>query len=450
MHLGFIKEVSMKSDKLIVGLDIGTNNVCALVGEVSDIRQAGERNLSVSANYMHRMHETPLFNQLAERGVSIIGVGTAVSRGIRKGEVCSMESAADSIRKAIQEAGEMAGVDIKAVHLGITGRHIDCLSSHGVIAVKDNEIGRKDVESVIEAAKAVAIPFDREILHVIPVGFSVNGQNGITDPVGMGGVRLETNVQIITGTATSVKNLIKTCHRAGVEVIDIMFQPLASANAVLTEDEKNLGVVVVDIGAGTTDIAIFQEGTICYSAVLAVGGNNFTNDLAIGLRIPTVEAENIKKTFGCSMISMIKEDEFLNVGNDDRKLFKKIPRRYLVEILQPRAEELFGIVKDEIMDKGFYRNLNSGVVLTGGSVLMEGMDVMAENILELPVRIGIPAGVRSVKDDIYSPEFAAAAGLVIYGAEECLSGEDSDNSRVFAGLKAKMKGFMEGIFRLQT
>ncbi len=418
MNFGFLKNLSVKNDRLVVGLDVGTTKVCAVVGEVS------------------------------AAGINIVGIGKAASRGIKKGVITNIESASESIGEAVQEAEAASGVEIKAVHIGITGGHIGCLSSHGVIAVKEKEIGQKEVDSVIDAAKAVAIPFDREILHVIPVGFTLNGQNGITDPRGMGGVRLETNVQIITGSATSMQNLIRSCQKAGLEVIDIVFQPLASAGAVLTPDEKNLGVAVIDIGGGTTDIAFFYDGNIFHAGVLSIGGGNFTNDVAIGLRMPTREAENLKRTHGCSMLSMVKEDEEIEVGPGDGRIKRKIPRCHLVEILQPRAEELFGLVKNEIMREDFYRKINAGVVLTGGAVLMEGMDVMAENMLELPVRIGKPGGVDGLTDITGSPVYSTGIGLALYGAAEELEARGSGNGNLINGIKNRMKGWVGNIIKL--
>ncbi len=448
MNFGFIKDVSMKHDRLIAGLDIGSTKVCAVVGELSSGRTSDEEDFALTVNSVSATLEVPLFKKLNNGGINIIGLGVAPSTGMKRGDVSSIEHTVESIKKAVREAEIMAGVEIKAVHLSITGRHVDFLSSHGVIAVKDREIGQKEVDSVIEAAKAVAIPFDREMLHVIPVGFSVNGQNEITDPRGMAGVRLETNVRIITGASTSVQNLVKSCRKVGIEVIDVVFQPLASADAVLTDDEKNLGVAIVDIGGGTTDIAVFHEGNICHSAVLAIGGNNFTNDLAIGLRIPTLEAEDIKTKYGCSMLSMIREDEYIENRRNGGKLSSRIPRRYIVEILQPRAEELLGLVKDEITENGFHKNLNSGVVLTGGAVLMEGMDAMAENILELPVRIGNPAVSRGIKDDISNPAYASAVGLVIYGAKEIIETVELNNGSMITGMKTRMKDWFGSAFGL--
>ena len=430
MQFDFLKNLSEKSGRLVVGLDVGTTKICAVVGEITPARETDEG--------------------FSPGGLNIIGTGAASSRGIKKGVITNIEHTAGAITEAVQEAETAAGVEIKAVHIGITGRHIGCLSSHGVIAVKEKEIGQKEVDNVIDAAKAVAIPFDIEMLHVIPAGFKVNGQNGITDPRGMSGIRLETNVRIITAAATSIQNLVKSCRRAGLDVIDIVFQPLASAEAVLTQDEKDLGVAVIDIGGGTTDIALFYEGNIYHSAVLAIGGGNFTNDIAVGLRTPTIEAERIKKNHGCAMISCIKGDEEIEVGFADGKLFRNIPRRYLIEILQPRAEELFGLLKHEITGKGFHKIMNSGVVLTGGAALMEGMDAMAENILELPVRIGVPAGIEgseAVKND---PAFATGVGLALHGAEEDMAEQVSDNGRMFPDIRTKVRTWFSDVLKLRN
>ncbi len=418
MRSGLMKDLSKNRGSLFVGVDIGTTKVCAVVGEVSD--------------------SSSTFN--------VIGVGTALSKGLRKGVVTDIEHTVGSIRKAVQEAEKMAGVEIRAARIGITGAHISCFLSNGVIAVKEKEIGRREIDSVVEAAKAVAIPFDREMLHVIPTGFAVNGQNGIMDPRGMQGDRLETNVQIITGEATSVHNLTSSCQKAGLELLDVIFQPLASANAVLTQDEKNLGVVLIDIGGGTTDIALFRDGNICHSAVLTIGGNNFTNDIAIGLRLSTQEAENIKKKFGCSMISLITEDEEIEVSCTDTKDNKKIPREYLVEILQPRAEELFTLIREELLNSGLNESMSSGVVLTGGAILMEGMDVMAENILELPVRIGVPEGVGSVMDNIKGPAYASAVGLMLHGSKE-VSPEQEVKKETVTGTGTKVRRWFGKMFK---
>ena len=440
MLFGFLKETTLKKDHLVVGLDIGTTKICAVVAEVASPQQHEKRGI------IRRGEKTDVLQDGRDKGsgsgINIIGVGRAPSRGIKKGVITNIESTVDSIVQAVQEAETAAGVDIKAVHISITGTQIGCVSSHGVIAVKEKEIGAKEVDHVIEAARAVALPFDREILHVIPSGFIVDGQNGITDPRGMAGVRLETNVKIITSAAASTQNLIRSCQKAGLHVTGLVFQPLASAAAVLTQDEKDLGVAVIDIGGGTTDMVFYHDGSICHASVLAIGGNNFTNDVAVGLRTPAQEAERIKKRHGCVMISCIQGDQEIQVGFADGKLFRNIPRRYLAEILQPRAEELFGFLKDEITAGGFQHIINSGVVLTGGAAAMEGMETMAENILELPVRIGQPTGFEGAHDMKGDPSFAAAAGLAMYCAEESLSVPGFGNGAIL-GMKAKMKDWYE-------
>jgi len=445
MYFGFVKDTALKKDHLVVGLDIGTTRICAVVAEVPSVQQQVKRGFFNMGKKADALPEGDLHGPGS--GINIIGVGRAPSRGIKKGVITNIESTVDSIVEAVQEAETSAGVEIKSVHISMSGAHIGCLSSHGVIAVKGKEIGPREVDHVIEAAKAVAIPFDREILHVLPSGFIVDGQGGITDPRGMAGVRLETNVKIITGAAASIQNLIRSCEKAGLDVTGVVFQPLASAAAVLTQDEKDLGVAVIDIGGGTTDMAFYYDGSICHAAVLAVGGNNFTNDVAVGLRTPAQEAERIKKKHGCVMVSCIKGDEEIEVGSADGKLFRSIPRSHLVEILQPRAEELFGLIKDEMSAGGFQKIINSGVVLTGGAAAMEGMAAMAENILELPVRIGTPTGFDGADDMKGDPSFAAAGGLAIYCAEESLSVQGFNNSGAI-GVRAKVKGWYEEVFKI--
>jgi len=441
MHFGFIKDMSPRGERLIAALDIGTSKISALVAETGDIRDGRP------ARGFFRKKRGPenIADDASGSGVNIIGSASVPSRGIKKGEVTSIEQAVESIQRATAGAGSAAGVDIGAVYLSITGRHIGCMRSNGVIAVKEKEIGCREVDNVIEAARAVAIPFDREMLHVIPEGFSVNGQNGITDPVGMAGVRLETSVQIITASSSAIQNMLRCCERAGLEVVEIVFQPLASAEAVLGDDEKELGVAVIDIGGGTTDVAVFSEGTVSYSTVIAIGGVNFTNDLAIGLRIPSLEAEEVKKRYGCCMFSIIREDEYLDIGGRGGVHGKRIPRRYMVEILQPRAEELFTLIRDELSEKGLYSVLNSGVILTGGGVLMEGIDVMAENILELPVRIGKPGRAAGIRGGISGPEYAASVGLILRGAADGTEETGRFRTGGLKGIKTRVSGLFGGI-----
>jgi len=431
MHFGFIKDVTAKNSNIVVGLDVGSAKICAVVGEV----RAGSPRL---CNWEGE-REIPGTNG----SINIIGAGSAPSKGIKRGVVINIEQTVESIEEAVERAEESAGVDIKLVNVGVTGRHIEYMASQGVIAVKENEIGAREVEQVIDAAKAVAIPFDKEMLHVIPSEFIVNGQSGITDPRGMAGVRLEARVQIITGAASSIQNLAKCCRKAGLEVMGVVFQPVATADAVLTQDEKDLGVALVDIGGGTTDIALFQEGNIFHSSVLEVGGINFTNDVAIGLRIPSRDAEQMKISRGCSMLSLINREEQIDAGFGDGKGGRQILRTHLVEILQPRAEELFGLIKKELVRKGYQKMMNAGVVLTGGSALMKGMDIMAENILELPVRIGRSMGVGGDPDIVNNPAYAGGVGLLLREAAENLKQQELNSSSIFYGIKSRMSGWLK-------
>lgn len=378
-----------KKENLVVGLDIGTTKICAIVGEVRD----GNR-------------------------IDIIGIGSHPSRGLRKGVVVNIESTVESIKKAVEEAELMAGVEIKAVYAGIAGGHIKGFNSRGVIAVKDKEINKADIERVIDAARAVAIPLDREVLHILPQEFIIDDQDGIKEPLGMSGIRLEAEVHIVTGAVTSVQNIVKSCQRAGLEVLDIILEPLASGEAVLTQEEKDLGVAVADVGGGTTDIAIFLDGSIRHTAVLAIGGNHLTNDIAIGLRTPGIEAEKIKKKYGCALTSLVMDDETIEVPSIGGRSPRVLSRQVLSEIIQPRAEEIFELVNREIKKTGYEDIIASGVVLTGGTAIMEGIPEVAENILDLPVRRGKPVNIGGLVDIVNSPMYATGVGLVLYGAKE--------------------------------
>lgn len=431
--------MTSKNSNIIVGLDIGSTKVCAVVGEVYSAKNNNPPHSPLTKGGMKGVEGFSGYDS----NIHIVGAGSALSRGIKKGVVINIEQTVEAIREAIQQAEKTSGVDIKMVNIGITGRHIEYIASQGVIAVKEKEIGSREVELVLDAARAVAIPLDREILHVVPSEFIVNGQSGITDPRGMVGIRLEAKVQIITGAASSIQNLTKCCQKAGLEVVDVMFQPVATSDAVLTRDEKDLGVALIDIGGGTTDIALFQEGNIVYSAMLEVGGANFTNDVAIGLRLPSLEAEHIKRGHGCSMLALIDREEEIEIGYSDAKPGKKILRTHLVEILQPRAEELFSLIKDELTNKGYHKFMNAGVVLTGGPVLMKGMDVMAENILELPVRIGKSAGIAGDADIINNPAYASVLGLVLHEAGESLKDQELSSGNIFDGIRSKMSGWFK-------
>lgn len=379
-----------RENDVIVGLDIGTTKICAIIAELLD-----------------------------DGGLDIIGVGTSPSKGLRKGVVINIDVTVDSIKRALEEAELMAGVDVHSVFVGIAGGHIKGINSRGVIAVssKSREITQKDVDRVIDAAKAVALPVDREVIHVLPQEFIVDGQGGIKEPLGMTGVRLESEVHIVTGAVTSAQNIIKCCNRAGLEVQDIVLQQLASSLSTLTSDEKDLGAVLVDIGGGTSDIAIFEEGSIWHTAVLAVGGDHLTNDIAIGLRTPMHEAEEIKKKHGCALASLIEREEQIEVGGVGGRRPRTISRHMLCEIIRPRLEEIFSLVDREIRRAGFEETVVGGMVVTGGSSIMPGVPELAEEILKLSVRRGIPTGVAGLVDVVASPIYATAVGLVQYGSQ---------------------------------
>jgi cell division protein FtsA len=377
-------------DNLIVGLDLGTTKICAVIAEVQ---------------------EDGLTN--------IIGVGIKPSKGLRKGVVVNIETTIESVKAAVVEAERMAGVSVGSVFTGIAGGHIKGINSHGVIAVsrKDKEINREDLERVVDAAKAIALPLDREVIHVIPQEYIIDNQDGIKEPVGMSGVRLEAEVHIVTGAVTSVQNIIKSVERAGYAVEDIVLQPLASAEAVLTPDERELGVVLVDIGGGTTDIAVFVDGSLWHSSVLAIGGNQLTSDISIGLRTPNHEAEEIKSKYGCASVAFVEDGQEMNVPGVGGREPRTMPRRELAEIIQPRMEEIFELVDMEIKKNGFEDKAAAGVVLTGGSSLLAGVEQLAEEILQVPVRIGIPRNVTGMIDVVTSPKYATAVGLVCFGAK---------------------------------
>ncbi|MEW5908915.1 MAG: cell division protein FtsA [Thermodesulfobacteriota bacterium] len=374
--------------EIVVGLDIGTTKICAVVGEVDS------------------------------NDINIIGIGTHPSIGLRKGVVVNIESTVESIKKAIEEAELMAGCEISAVYAGIAGGHITGFNSRGIIAVKGPEITKNDVARVIEAARAVAIPMDREVIHVIPQEFIVDEQPGIQNPVGMAGVRLETKIHIVTGAVTSAHNIVKCANRSGLDVCDIVLEPLASGEAVLSEEEKELGAALIDVGGGTTDLAVFCNKNIKHTFVLGLAGNNVTNDIAVGLRTPIAEAEKIKRKYGICVAKTIKSDEMIEVSGTGGRGPKKLPRQILAEIIEPRMEEVFSIVKREIYRAEMENVISSGVVITGGTALLEGVTDIAESIFNLPVRLGKPQGIGGLTDVVNNPMYATGVGLVIYGARD--------------------------------
>ncbi len=409
-----------RKDRYLVGLDVGTSKVCAIVGELVD-----------------------------DAGLDIVGIGVAESRGIRRGVIVNLEAAVDSIKKAVDEAELMAGVEIDAVHLSMAGPHIKGFNSRGVIAVagKSREITRDDVRRAIEAAKAVSLPAGREILHVLPQDFVVDEQDGIGAPVGMTGARLEVNVHIVTSSTTATQNLVSCVNRAGVGVIDTVVEQIGAAEAVLTPDEKELGVALVDIGGGTTDIAIYERGSLWHTAVIGVGGDHFTSDIAVGLRMPIPDAEKLKRKCGCALSAMVDEDETIDVASVGGRRSRVMPRRILSEILQPRAEEIFHLVWDEIRRAGYEKSLNSGIVLTGGGAILEGMPEIAEQIFDLPIRRGAPTGIGGLADHVGSPAFATAVGLVLYGQRhQIVDAVRSTGVGAFGRVAGRLKGLFREFF----
>jgi cell division protein FtsA len=376
----------------------------------------------------------------------VIGIGVAESKGVRRGVVVNLEAAVESIKKAIEEAELMAGIEIDSIHLAVSGPQIKGFNSRGVIAVagKNREITREDVRRAIDAAKAVTLPSGREILHVLPQDFVVDEQDGIGAPVGMTGARLEVNVHIVTGAVSSTQNIVACVNRAGMNVLDTVIGQLAASEAVLTQDEKELGVALVDVGGGTTDIAIFERGSLWHTGVVGIGGDHFTNDIAVGLRTPIPEAEKIKRKCGCALSAMVADDETMEVASVGGRKPRVMARRILSEILQPRAEEIFHLVWDEIRRAGYEKSLNSGIVLTGGGAILEGMPEIAEQIFDLPIRRGSPAGVGGLSDHVNSPAFATAVGLALYGQRNFV-GESS--RLVGAGALGRVAGRLRGLFR---
>ena len=425
-----------KNSSVIAGLDVGTTKICAIVGEVTDDR------------------------------INILSLKSHPSTGLRKGIVIDIEATANSIRNAVADAAEHAGIDIREVYVGIAGSHIKSFNSFGAVGIKGSEVTREDVDRAIDSASAVYVPLDREILHVLPTDFILDGQDGIKDPVGMAGVRLEVKVYIVTGAVASVQNLLKCCERAGLEVVDIVLQPLASAEATLNEEEREMGIAVVDIGGGTTDVAIYKEGCLRHTAVLGIGGNHFTNDMSVGLRLPFHEAERVKKKHGSVLTETTGPEEVDVVAIDGQ--VRGIPAKYLAEILQPRAEELLELVKLELQAMQDNGLVVSGIVLTGGASLISGFDRLAEVILSLPVRTGYPdlalrnelknsrrpsalnenpsgfRGPNEMKGEFSSPMYSTGIGLVLYGMEMLPSAEkEGFSTDVFNKLVSKMTGWVK-------
>jgi cell division protein FtsA len=411
--------MARKSDRnLIVGLDIGTSKVAAIVGE---IKEEGE--------------------------IEVIGIGSHPSRGLKKGVVVNLETTVQSIQRAIEEAELMAGCRIQSVYAGIAGSHISSMNSHGIVAIKDKEVTQSDVDRVIDSARAVAIPADQKILHILPQEFVIDRQEGIKDPIGMSGIRLEARVHIVTGAVSAAQNIEKCIRRCGLEVDDVILEQLASAYAVLAEDEKELGVCLVDIGGGTTDIAVFTDGAIRHTAVIPIAGDQVTNDIAVALRTPAQHAEEIKMKYACALTQLAKLDETIEVPSIGDRPSRQISRLNLAEIVEPRYEELLLLVQAELRRSGFEDLIAAGIVLSGGSARVEGLVDLAEEIFHMPVRLGVPQYVTGLNEVIRNPIYATGVGLLLFGRQH---GEHGDRSALAnEGLKSmwsKMKSWFQGNF----
>src|SRR5262245_52717711 len=376
----------MRQSDLIVGLDIGTTKTCCVIAERRD------------------------------DGIDIVGVGTHPSKGLRRGVVVDIEATVHSIRRAVDEAEIMGNCEVNAVYVGIAGSHIDTYNEEGRVVLKGREVRESDVRRVIEQAQAIAIPPDREVIHVIAQEFVIDGQEGIVRPVGLSGMRLTAHVHIVTAAVASAQNIIKCCNRAGLHVIDIVLEPLASAEAALTADEKQLGVAMLDIGGGTTDLAIFHDGAIQHSKVLGLGGYHLTNDAAVGLRTPFDQAERVKRRFGCASKRLLSSDELLIVPGLDGRAPREISRKDLADFLEPRVEEILTLARNAVQREGFLDKIPCGVVLTGGSSSLDGICELAEEIFEVPVRRGVPRAIGGLADRVQGPEFSTAVGLALWGA----------------------------------
>jgi cell division protein FtsA len=388
----------MEHSEIVVGLDIGTTKVCAVVGEVD------------------------------ADGITILGVGNVPCRGLRKGVVSNIDYTVRAIREAVDAAQTMAGVEIRTVYAGVAGSHIRSQTSDGVAAISGGEVTRVDVERVLEGARAIPVDADRQILHVLPREYVVDNQDGIRDPIGMSGVRLQVGVNLVTAATSCVQNVIRCAERCNLTVADVVLEPLASAEAVLSEDEKEIGVAVIDIGGGTTDVLLYVDGGIAHSSVIPVGGNNVTSDVAAGLRTPMGEAERLKRNAGCALGRMVADEEEIEVPGVGGHAPRKAARRVLSDIIEPRVEEIFALVRKRIEDTGLLEQLSAGAVITGGAVLLEGMNEFAEEILGMPVRIGYPVGIKGITQLVQGPQFATGVGLVKYGAQALAEAREADKA----------------------
>ena len=408
-----------KNTDHIVGLDIGTTKICCIIGEKSP-----------------------------DGKIDIIGLGQYPSKGLRKGVVVNIDSTVESIKNAVEEAEMMAGCEIESVFVGIAGGHINSLNSHGIIAVKGKEVIEKDVDRVIEAAKAIAIPLDREVIHVLPQEYIVDNQDGIKDPLGMAGVRLEAKVHIVTAAVTSAQNIVKCVNKAGLGVQDIVLEQLASSESVLSADEKELGVAMIDIGGGTSDMAIFYQGAIKHTSILTIAGSQMTNDIAIGLRTPNSKAEKIKHSYGCAFSPLVRADETIEVSSVGGREPKTVSRQILSEIIEARSKEMFDMLDLELTNSGYRDIITSGIVLTGGASAMEGIADLAESVFQCPVRVGTPTGLGGLIDVVSNPMYATSTGLIQYGLRVDKSGKTRQlqGRNLFEKIFSRMRDWAEEFF----
>ena len=406
-----------RDKQLIVGLDIGTSKIVAIVGEVDD------------------------------NGVEVIGIGQHPSRGLKKGVIVNIDSTVHAIQRAVEEAELMSGCEIHSVYAGIAGNHIRSMNSHGIVAIRDREVTQDDIDRVIDAARAVAIPADQKILRILPQEYIIDNQEGIRDPVGMFGVRLEAKVHIVTGAVSAAQNIIKCVRQCGLEVDDLILEQLASSEAVLTEDEKDLGVCLVDIGGGTTDIAIFTEGAIRYTAVIPIAGDQVTNDIAVAMRTPTQYAEELKIKYACALAKLANPDEMIEVPSVGARPPRLLARQTLAEVVEPRYEELFTLIQAVIRRSGFEDLIAGGVVLTGGSSKMDGVIELAEEVFHMPVRLGYPRHVSGLTDVVRNPIHSTGVGLLLFGHHyRHEMGSDFTAASGVKSLFSRMKNWFYGNF----
>ncbi|PLA75162.1 cell division protein FtsA [Hydrogenovibrio sp. SC-1] len=406
---------------IVIGLDIGTSKIAAIIGKVKE-----------------------------DGGIEVVGLGTHPSKGLKKGVVVNIDSTVESIQRAIDEAERMSGIKATSVSVGIAGSHIGSFNSNGMVAISHQEVQQEDVQRVIDAAQTIAIPGDQEVLHILPQEFMIDSQGGIREPIGMSGVRLEAKVHMVTGSVSAAQNITKCVERCSLKVDNLILEQLASSEAVLSEDEKELGVCLVDIGGGTTDIAVFQNGAIRHTAVIPVAGDQVTNDIAMALRTPKTAAEEIKRKYACALPQLISKDEEIEVPSVGDRPARCLSRHTLVEVIEPRYEELFQLIQAELRRTDFENKIAAGIVLTGGSSLVEGAVELAEEVFHMPVRLGIPQEISGLKEEVRSPSFATTVGLLMYAKEHQSYQPASENQRALSqdagSILAKMKSWFSQNF----